>query len=565
MRSGAEVKKLWVDQICINQHDLDEKSAQVSIMGAIYRLAAQVIIWLGPASPTSNCALSFAEELLCALSAFSDKYGHREFPLDSDNFKLEPYGFELPPRSDQRWTALGELLDQPWFSRYWVIQEAMVNRTVVFQCGDHQLDWSIFLQLSFFLTKYKGLHSYLAIGSRLPAGVNLLVAINIARNRYLLDPHPATGSAVLQPTNKIKNGFELGLLIQLFCSQSVSLDCDRIYALLETVDEPVAHHIVPNYKLSTEQIYMDFALESMEHYGNLNTLNLVEYSENMGLKGLPSWVPDWTTKPKAKAYSLKAMEYTHFQASGSRPAYKHYAYPGKKLYVRGQLVDTVLSQGIKPPVLTPFSVLEIDDQSPDEKAHFAIAWFKQWDDFYGMNESAINECQPYPTGESTAKIMCRLLSRDCASSPHYQGPTIEDIQNALPELREVSRYCGQLHKNYQKMGDGWRLKLWNLMYRPPSIKRFVSGNATTNSVLHIFGHELYGNLIVRTKSGYIANIPAQTKPGDKLAIINGYKTHLVLRPHDSAGYALIGDCYVHGIMYGESLSMDVDEKEIGLL
>jgi Heterokaryon incompatibility protein (HET) len=41
-------RALWVDQICINQSDKDEKSSQVALMDRIYRMAEQVIAWLGP-------------------------------------------------------------------------------------------------------------------------------------------------------------------------------------------------------------------------------------------------------------------------------------------------------------------------------------------------------------------------------------------------------------------------------------------------------------------------------------------------------------------------------------
>ncbi|KAH8726121.1 heterokaryon incompatibility protein-domain-containing protein, partial [Phaeosphaeriaceae sp. PMI808] len=38
---------VWVDAICINQTDLEEKSAQVSMMGNIYAAAKCVLVWLG--------------------------------------------------------------------------------------------------------------------------------------------------------------------------------------------------------------------------------------------------------------------------------------------------------------------------------------------------------------------------------------------------------------------------------------------------------------------------------------------------------------------------------------
>jgi len=51
---------LWIDQICINQDNEAEKTAQVKLMGEIYTRAKQVIAWLGPADGTSD---SFMELL----------------------------------------------------------------------------------------------------------------------------------------------------------------------------------------------------------------------------------------------------------------------------------------------------------------------------------------------------------------------------------------------------------------------------------------------------------------------------------------------------------------------
>ena len=47
LRLARRHRALWVDQICINQSDKDEKSNQVALMGRIYRMAVQVIAWSG--------------------------------------------------------------------------------------------------------------------------------------------------------------------------------------------------------------------------------------------------------------------------------------------------------------------------------------------------------------------------------------------------------------------------------------------------------------------------------------------------------------------------------------
>ncbi|KAH8685775.1 heterokaryon incompatibility protein-domain-containing protein, partial [Tricladium varicosporioides] len=47
LRYEATERILWIDQICINQMDLPEKSHQVANMGDIYRIATKTLVWLG--------------------------------------------------------------------------------------------------------------------------------------------------------------------------------------------------------------------------------------------------------------------------------------------------------------------------------------------------------------------------------------------------------------------------------------------------------------------------------------------------------------------------------------
>ncbi|RSL57986.1 hypothetical protein CEP53_006278 [Fusarium sp. AF-6] len=54
--SPHRVESLWVDAICINQRDPDERTQQVQLMGRIYKSAAVVLAWLGPADHSLACS-----------------------------------------------------------------------------------------------------------------------------------------------------------------------------------------------------------------------------------------------------------------------------------------------------------------------------------------------------------------------------------------------------------------------------------------------------------------------------------------------------------------------------
>lgn len=47
IRQATQAVRLWVDAICVNQGDVEERQRQVAIMGMIYTSAEEVLVWLG--------------------------------------------------------------------------------------------------------------------------------------------------------------------------------------------------------------------------------------------------------------------------------------------------------------------------------------------------------------------------------------------------------------------------------------------------------------------------------------------------------------------------------------
>jgi hypothetical protein len=63
LRCTTEDLTLWVDAICIDQHNLEEQSKQVQKVRNIYGQATQVLVWLGPSDRRSSEALALVAEL----------------------------------------------------------------------------------------------------------------------------------------------------------------------------------------------------------------------------------------------------------------------------------------------------------------------------------------------------------------------------------------------------------------------------------------------------------------------------------------------------------------------
>ncbi len=120
LRPKDHERSLWVDAICINQNDLDEKAYQVSMMKEIFQNASQVCVWLGTGDESSRKAMQFIEKL----GGVSD--------LDR---VVRDSSF------NEDWRAVLQLICLPWFSRIWVVQEIAVARKAKIWCGSESVDW----------------------------------------------------------------------------------------------------------------------------------------------------------------------------------------------------------------------------------------------------------------------------------------------------------------------------------------------------------------------------------------------------------------------------------------
>jgi len=117
---------LWVDQVCINQDDLEEKSSQVMRMAEIYSRAGRVLLFPGIDELHAE-AIAFIFDFCrsCAntywdkgLSAFNRAWLSRS---SEDLYQLA----KIPRPNDVRWVAVRALLSSSCFTRTW-IRESIV-------------------------------------------------------------------------------------------------------------------------------------------------------------------------------------------------------------------------------------------------------------------------------------------------------------------------------------------------------------------------------------------------------------------------------------------------------
>jgi hypothetical protein len=109
---------LWIDAICINQDDVEERNSQVSMMADIYEQAGHVYVWLG------NVNISLEKDSLLCLS--STLHQHESSPASQGNRWLDYTGEER--------VKIREIVEKigraDYWNRVWVIQEIWLAKKI---------------------------------------------------------------------------------------------------------------------------------------------------------------------------------------------------------------------------------------------------------------------------------------------------------------------------------------------------------------------------------------------------------------------------------------------------
>lgn len=115
---------IWVDSVCINQCDVQERNWQVSMMGDIYRQAARVKSWIGPSDVYSDHVFTYM------------KYHQNEAFLSSENSARATI---------KALESLETVLDRPYWKRLWVVQEMALAKELLILCGSRIVSWAHFV------------------------------------------------------------------------------------------------------------------------------------------------------------------------------------------------------------------------------------------------------------------------------------------------------------------------------------------------------------------------------------------------------------------------------------
>ena len=133
-------RNIWVDAICINQGDDEEKSTQIPLMRDIYSRAATVIVWMGPSTPETDVFFAEFQDTRKRSKAWIALY-------NTDYNCRDPIEEERPRNVDAFREAIRHLLEREWFTRLWTYQEIILPPKANLLCGESWTDFDEFLDL----------------------------------------------------------------------------------------------------------------------------------------------------------------------------------------------------------------------------------------------------------------------------------------------------------------------------------------------------------------------------------------------------------------------------------
>ena len=279
LRTSYANSYFWIDAICINQSDDEERSAQVRRMKEIYSLADLVIMWLGTELPGDRPGLDLMRHVNNVLGTplVGEEMGLAHLDLDKAG---------LPARKDEAWGNVVRIMSRPWFSRVWIVQEFLSARKSVFHDGELEIAPEEVLAFAGNSRKYPLLEKILIDHDAVMAHQQKEFYRNILAIWSLQLEYLDSGALTMLD------------LLWLTQRSDATDSRDKVFALVGLADD-FSNSII-DYKKSHREVLVEIATAMLNddiHRGTAGTTQALDVltwvSTRSSETSLPSWVPDW--------------------------------------------------------------------------------------------------------------------------------------------------------------------------------------------------------------------------------------------------------------------------------
>jgi hypothetical protein len=326
LRYPDRIRILWVDALCINQLDVEERQNVVARMGHVYKQASRVIVWLGCESNNSSQALEALE-----LMGQQIELLHEAATVPAPS-AMYPDWLSYCPCDLTSLNAIRDILKRSWLTRVWIWQEIVLGSTETqVYCGHTSVLWY-----------------------HLRRGIILLRETNLPDPRMrdgLLQSHVKALTYCHMSFGQLKT--DLTGLIESIASSACTDPRDRLYGLLGLCRADIAKEIKVDYRSDIALVFQNLVTAHLQACNSLIPLRLCDFSTRR--LDAPSWVPDLNhINPRTTTFAF---------ASGNTEAHAK-VLSEKELSVLGvhaskvAAVSTVEMHGIATTVLEAFRTIE---------------------------------------------------------------------------------------------------------------------------------------------------------------------------------------------------------------
>jgi hypothetical protein len=517
IRKRDEVIHIWVDAVCINQDDDHEKAIQVRMLPKIFQSAEVVLCWIGEERDDSPTAIQTLLQI--RTHELAPKIWPPQLPPIPENW-IEG----LPPVQDPVWWSIQNLFEREWFSRVWVIQEVVLATELKLICGNYEIDWEDLIKaVELSLDDQGGPLPRGCVLRQITASFNPVHTLGLTKRAF--------------ENKSLSKHFKLLSLLDIFTHSKSTKPCDKLFALLGIASDANATAFDPDYSSTIEVILRRFSQEFIRRGHAAELLYRAGSSKSVSFT---SWIPNWIAGQPCRTIStwrgsggvFAATTKLHLQASIS-------PIDNRILQVMGSFVD---------------SIVHISSISQRGKDIIAIL-----NDAHAM----IDRLHSYPTGESLAEVKVKVPIGNAVAPCIDNSVTVEDlisldlddIGNAA--VNNAFEWQDEIH-HFQKVEDVVSFLATTDKNRRQSFDYWLTAAA--------FFERLSTGRFFITQRGYVGIAPDQTHVGDEVCVVYGASVPFIVRPAKYLGFAsvhsLIGETYVHGIMYGEALAFDDVKKEM---
>ncbi|EMD95085.1 hypothetical protein COCC4DRAFT_53978 [Bipolaris maydis ATCC 48331] len=490
----------WVDWLCINQQDVEERNKQVKRMKDIYGRARAVVVWLGQEEETDSDAVK-TMHFLCRNPSV-------------ENILELPGNLLL-----KAWPALLAFTKKIYWTRSWIIQELAVNHnSTSFLCGRFKLTRRMIRLGALYCQEVLKDTEEWDCRSDTDLGQDEWSLVN--RMHRLV-------SLALNPNF----GISLDRLSSLIRWAKASCDKDKVYSVLGLLDPMISADLIPDYSLSEQQIFTEFTTSVVKNRGDISYIMVGGIPTS---KGWPSWVPDW----RQPFLRYHIHYFRRFAASGGLPTELRFEKGQENeslLICSGFCVDTVNEVAAETSQIQHSTQLS-NNTSPNR---------------YGdLTRQALHQTilLGYPG----------LRKEPLFRIPWIQEPdTYSNSDNHLGDQEQLKLFQSRNYKRFHKFREGNKhfhaggQDLQSFFPQYLDRKPYISKIAKIMSLASI---SLEQRTLITTSTGYLGLAPIAVRRGDVVAILFGSKCPMILRPVGDYRFQVVGECYIHGLMNGEILS-----------